>query len=50
MKRRTHPMKRSGSSPYQKKAKRPYQYPGWVKTGVIPHDIERTLTRPGMRR
>lgn len=31
MKRRTNPLKRSGTSPYQKYGKREYSYPEWVK-------------------
>lgn len=46
MKRRTHPIQRTGKSPYAKYDKREFVYPGWVKERRDPpHDIERTLWR-----
>ena len=40
MKRRTHPMKRSGIAPYTKHQKAPYPMPEWVrKASKPPKDI-----------
>ena len=44
MKRRSNPVKRSGTSPYQRKQKKPYHYPEWVtKERDAPEEIQREL-------
>ena len=47
MKRRTKPVQKSGTSPYVKKQKTAYPYPGWVrdKRQPIPAEIEAQLAR-----
>jgi hypothetical protein len=43
MKRRTNPVKRSGRSSYERRAKIEYRYPGWVTHPGADHPMPREI-------